>query len=93
MRRFSCGGRLRAVAMLLLLLVPGMVAFSTVNFAAPSIAQAQDDETTTEEEAAADSASSEKDKQKNLLSWFLSTWVGTIRRHSWRFPSGSSHCW
>lgn len=71
MRRFSCAGRLRAVAMMLLLLVPGMAAFSTVNLAVPSVAQAQDEEAATEEEAGDADAAKQRESQKNLLGWFL----------------------
>jgi biopolymer transport protein ExbB len=80
MRRFSCGGRLRAVAMMLLLLVPGMAAFSTANLAVPSVAQAQDDASGEDAEVESDDAAKQRESQKNLLGWFLEAlgWDYTI---------------
>ncbi len=75
MRRFSSGGRLRAVAMLALMFAWGAAAFSTISFAVPSAAVAQEDEAT-------DESSSESDTEtasgKSALAWF----VGAL---SWEF--------
>jgi biopolymer transport protein ExbB len=72
MRRFSKGGRLRAVAMLALMFAWGAAAFSTVTFAVPSEAAAQDDKSS-------DSSDADANKKKpTALEWF----VGAL---SWEF--------
>lgn len=69
MRRFSEGGRLRAVAMLALMFAWGAAAFSTVTFLAPRAAIAQDEETT-DEDTSSDSGG-ETRSGKSALTWFI----------------------
>jgi biopolymer transport protein ExbB len=71
MRRFSNTGRLFAALAWVAMWIGGATAFSAVNFAAPSVAAAQD-ETASEGEAQSEDAKKQKESQKNLLTWFLS---------------------
>ncbi|MEX2186571.1 MAG: MotA/TolQ/ExbB proton channel family protein [Pirellulales bacterium] len=69
MRRFSSGGRLRAVAMLALMFAWGAAAFSTITLATPTAAVAQDGEAPSDD-APSDSAK-KTPKEQSALAWFV----------------------